>query len=407
MWSSKFSPKDPRVPSSQPAGKMHTSNVSMIIATEQTLQDLNLSPTNVSSWTHCSVHLSSYQFVLIPVLYSILFIFGLVGNSLVIAVLCRQKNLKTVASVYIINLAIADLLTLVTVPFWATYYAYGYNWLFGSVMCKVSSSVFCLTMFASIFFITCMSLDRYQAIVHPFESQRRTLQRASVTALLVWGLAALTSLPTFYFRDTQYVKGLGVTACVMAFPTGTYSEWSAGTALMKNILGFLIPMTIIATCNICIRVHLMKARGLGKNRQKRDRVLKVVAAVVVAFLICWLPFHILTFLDALTWMHVINQCWIVSAIDSALPFGISMGFANSCINPLLYYLIGNQFQDKLQHLFKLRLYQFNSNRQGFFSSKSSSNKETDTLKDAKHCEGDSGRPQTHPLWVPWTASGNY
>nr|XP_056715894.1 type-2 angiotensin II receptor [Euleptes europaea] len=378
---------------------MLTNNDSIIVATEQTLPDPDLSPTNVSSWSHCSVQISSYQFVLIPVLYSILFIFGLVGNSLVISVLCRPKNLKTVANVYIVNLAIADLLALVTVPFWATYYAYGYNWLFGSVMCKLSSSVLGLTMFASIFFITCMSVDRYQAIVYPLQSQRRTLQRASVTALLVWGLAALTSLPTFYFRDTQRVKHLDVTACVMAFPNEEYSEWSAGAALMKNTLGFLIPMAIIATCYIRIRVRLMKARGLGKNKQKRDRVLKVVAAVVVAFLICWLPFHVLTFLDALTWMHVINECWIVSAIDTALPFGISMGFANSCMNPLLYYLIGNQFQDKLQHLFKLRLYQFNSNRQGFLSSKSSSVKDTDPLKDAKHGEGDSGRPQTHPLWV--------
>lgn len=379
---------------------MHTSNDSMSAPTEQALPDPYLSPTNVSSWSHCSVHPSSYQFVLIPILYSVLFIFGLVGNSLVIAVLCRQKNLKTVANVYIVNLAIADLLALVTVPFWAAYYSYGYNWLFGSVMCKLSSSVLGLTMFASIFFITCMSVDRYQAIVHPFQSQRRTLQRASVTALLVWGLAALTSLPTFYFRDTQYLKGLDVTACVMAFPTEKYSKWSAGTALMKNTLGFLIPMAIIATCYIWIRVHLMKARGLGKNKQKRDRVLKVVAAVVVAFLICWLPFHVLTFLDALTWLHVIKQCWVVSVIDTALPFGISMGFANSCINPLLYYLIGSQFQDKLQHLFKLRLYQFNSNRQGFLSSKSSSNKDTETLRDARHGEGDAGKPQTHPLWVP-------
>ncbi|XP_054852509.1 type-2 angiotensin II receptor [Eublepharis macularius] len=375
---------------------MHASNYSTVIATEQMLEESYLSPTNVSSLSHCSVNLSSYQFVLIPVLYCILFIFGLVGNSLVIAVLCRQKNPKTVANVYIVNLAVADLLALVTVPFWASYYAYGYNWLFGSVMCKLSSSVFGLTMFASIFFITCMSMDRYQAIAHPFQSQRRTLQQASVTALLVWGLAALTSLPAFYFRDTQYIEDLNVTACVMAFPNETYSEWSAGTALMKNTLGFLIPVAIIATCYIWIRVHLMKARGLEKNKQKRDRVLKVVAAVVVAFLICWLPFHILTFLDALTWMHVIKECWIVSAIDMALPFGISMGFANSCINPLLYYFIGNQFQDKL-HLFKLRLYQFNSNRQGFLSSKSSSLKDTDILKDAKHREGDSGVMQTHPL----------
>ncbi|CAI5793365.1 type-2 angiotensin II receptor [Podarcis lilfordi] len=324
--------------------------------TEQPLQDLYSSPANVSS--HCPIFVSSYQFVLIPVLYCIIFILGLVGNSMVVAVLCWQRSPRKVSSIYIVNLAVADLLALTTLPFWAAYYTYGYNWLFGPVMCKITSSVLCLTMFASIFFITCLSLNRYQAVAHPFQSQQGTLQQASKTALLVWGLAALTSLPTFYFRNTKYIVELGVTACIMAYPSEKYSSWSAGTALMKNTLGFLVPLIIIITCYLWIRVHLMRAQGFGKNQQMRDRVLKLVATVVVAFLVCWLPFHILTFLDALSWMDVISNCWVTSVIDAALPFGLSMGFANSCINPLLYYVISSQFQEKLQHLFKLRLYQF-------------------------------------------------
>ncbi|XP_061454880.1 type-2 angiotensin II receptor [Rhineura floridana] len=378
---------------------MHSSNNSVTIATEQPLQDLGSSPTNISFSYLCPIIVSSYQFVLIPVLYCIIFILGLAGNSMVVMVLCQPQSRKTVSNVYIVNLAVADLLALTTVPFWAAYYAYGYNWLFGSVMCKISGSVLCLTMFGSIFFITCMSLNRYQAIVHPFQSQQGTPQQAYNTALVVWGLAALTSLPTFYFRDTKYITELGVTACIMAYPSEKYSSWSAGMALMKNILGFLVPLAIITTCYVWIRVHLMKARGLGKNRQIRDRVLKLVAAVVVAFLICWLPFHILTFLDALSWMDVISNCWVTSAIDAALPFGLSMGFANSCINPLLYYFISSQFQEKLQHLFKLRLYQFSSSRESFCSRKTSSYKTTETLRGAER-RGDVEKPQTHPLWVP-------
>ncbi|XP_053129309.1 type-2 angiotensin II receptor [Hemicordylus capensis] len=374
---------------------MQAENDSFSITTEWTLQGLDPSLTNMSTSESCSNIFSSYQFVLIPVLYCIIFTLGLVGNSLVIMVLCRQRSPKNVARVYLLNLALADLLALTTIPFWAAYYAYGYNWLFGSTMCKISSSILCLTMFASIFLITCMSVNRYQAIVHPFQTQRGTLHRAFRTALLVWGLAAVASLPTFYFRDIGYIPNLGVTACVMAFPSNNYSKWSAGIALMKNTLGFLIPVTIILTCYIWIGVHLTKARVLGRNKQKRDRVLKLVASVVVAFLICWLPFHILTFLDALAWMKVISNCRLTSLIDTALPFGISMGFANSCINPLLYYFIGSQFQDKIQHLFKLRLSKFKSTRQSFCSTKSSSLKDTETRMDAE--EGDTERPQTHPL----------
>ncbi|XP_019391920.1 PREDICTED: type-2 angiotensin II receptor [Crocodylus porosus] len=349
-----------------------------LLLAEDPLREPNSSPANASagqsSSSSCSLTVSDYQFALIPVLYCVIFILGIVGNSVVVAVLCRHRGSKTVASIYLFNLATADLLCLATLPFWAAYYAYGYNWLFGSVMCKVSSSVLSLNMFASIFFITCMSMDRYRAIVHPIRSQRRTLQQASVIALVVWGLACLSSLPTFYFRDTYYIESLGVNACIMAFPN---ENWSAGMAWMKNTLGFLVPLVVIATCYIRIRMHLLKAQGFEKNKQKRDRVLKLVAAVVVAFMLCWLPFHILTFLDALVHMGVVDNCDVIRVIDTALPFGVCLGFANSCINPLLYGFIGNQFQERLHHLFKLRVYQF-SNRESSLSTKGSYLKDAET-----------------------------
>ncbi|XP_006135388.2 type-2 angiotensin II receptor [Pelodiscus sinensis] len=363
------------------------SNYSGLSITEETLQDARSSPPNGSSEqmspSPCPLLYSDYQFTLIPVLYCVIFILGLAGNSVVVVVLCRHHGPKTVANIYIFNLAVADLLCLATLPLWAAYYAYGYNWIFGSVMCKISSSVLCLNMFASIFFITCMSLDRYRAIIHPIRFQRRTLQQASLITFLVWGLACLSSLPTFYFRDTYFIESLGVNACIMAFPYEKYANWSAGTAFMKNALGFLIPLTVIATCYMCIWMHLLKAQEFRKNKPKRDKVLRLVVAVVVAFLICWLPFHVLTFMDALVRMRLINNCDITTLIDTTLPFGICMGFANSCINPLLYCFIGHQFQEKLQHLFKLRVYQFNSTRQSSSSRKGSYPKDAETPRDGE------------------------
>ncbi|XP_062440684.1 type-2 angiotensin II receptor [Rhea pennata] len=367
------------------------SNYSLAITTGETLQALYTALTNTSAALRgpppCPLTSSDYQFSLIPVLFSIVFILGLVGNSVVVAVLCRQSGPKTVANIYIFNLAMADLLCLVTLPFWATYYAHGYNWLFGSLMCKISSSVLCLNMFASIFFITCMSLDRYHAIVHPIRSQRRTLQQAYVIALVVWSLACFSSLPTFYFRDTHYIKSLGVNACIMAFPHENYAKWSVGTAFLKNTVGFFIPLIVITTCYIWIRRHLLKAQEFGKNKQKRDKVLKLVAAVVVAFLICWLPFHILTFLDALAHMDIINDCAVTSIIDTALPFGICLAFANSCVNPLLYCFIGNQFQEKLHHLFKRQVYQFNSHRESSSLRKGSCFRDAEALGGAGESPG--------------------
>ncbi|NXN08302.1 AGTR2 protein, partial [Indicator maculatus] len=333
----------------------------------ETLRALPTAAPNSSSVLHspapCPLTSSGYQFSLIPALFSAFFLLGTVGNSVVVAVLCRRGGPRGVANIYVCNLAAADLLCLATLPFWATYYAQGYHWLFGALMCKVCSSVLCLNMFASIFFITCMSVERYRAVAQPLRSQRRIPHQARSVALGVWGLACLASVPTFYFRDTHYVESLGVNACIMAFPQEAYARWAVATALLKNALGFVVPLAVISTCCLCIRRHLLEARKFGKSQQKRDKVLRLVAAVVVAFLVSWLPFHVLTFLDALAHMEVIESCEVTGAIDTALPFSICMALSNSCTNPLLYCFIGNQFQEKLHHLFKRRVSRLSSHQE--------------------------------------------
>ncbi|XP_018412209.1 PREDICTED: type-2 angiotensin II receptor [Nanorana parkeri] len=306
---------------------------------------------NLTTTTSCTNNtIEGYQMDLLPVFYSFICIFGFIGNSIVITVLCLQRDMKTVANIYIVNLAIADLLFLVMLPFWATYYAFGLNWMFGKVMCKISSSLLTLNLFASIFFITCMSIDRYMAIVYPLRSQRRTLTQATIVALSVWALAIMATLPTFHFRNTYYLENLDVHACIMDFPANNYSSWCVAMSLLKITLGFCVPVTVIITCYLKIGLHFKKSKGPMLNQQSRDRALKIVTAIVVCFLVCWLPFHILTFLDVLTRMEVIKDCKTETLVEAALPLSICLAFSNSCINPLLYCFVGNQFRENFRHV---------------------------------------------------------
>ncbi|XP_069469918.1 type-2 angiotensin II receptor [Ambystoma mexicanum] len=361
---------------------MYNGSFSTLITSQEPFTDSfplspNLSVVQTSS-SPCQLSANlDYQFELIPVIYGMIFTIGFLGNCVVVTVLCLHNGPKTIANFYIFNLAVADLLFLATLPLWASYYAVGYSWLFGSVMCKISGSLLCLNLFASIFFITCMSVDRYLAIVHPFRSQRRTLHQANLVAVAVWGLAGLASLPTFYFREIQFVEQLGVNACVMAFPNDTYAEWRAGTALFKNGLGFCVPMVVIASCYLGIGKHLIRSRRPGKIKQNRDKVLRIFAAVILAFLTCWLPFHILTFLDALTRMDIIENCAVKYAVDAAMPFSICLGFANSSINPLLYCFVGNQFQENFMDIFQLKAPQTANSQQSASSRKGSDTREAE------------------------------
>lgn len=325
-----------------------------------------------------SVSPSRHQNKLIPTIYSAIFVLGFVGNVLVVFVLGQKSNRKTVANTYIVNLALSDLFFLSSLPFWAVYYSFDYNWVFGRLMCKLCSSLLSLNVYASIYFITCMSVDRYRAIVYPLQSQcSRNLCQARVISSVIWVVAGLTTIPSMVFRDTHYIDELGVTACVFIYP----GHWFIGLALTKNILAFLVPFTVIASCYCRIGKHLMGAPILDKSSNNLDRVMKMVVSVVLAFFICWFPFHVLTFLDALWTLEVLEMCWVKETIMTLLPFSLCLGFSNSAINPFLYCFVGNHFREQLWRVYKEKVPRLSQKRDSISTRLSSFSRKLSDLKD--------------------------
>uniref|UniRef100_A0A8C4XCA8 Angiotensin II receptor, type 2 n=1 Tax=Erpetoichthys calabaricus TaxID=27687 RepID=A0A8C4XCA8_ERPCA len=247
-----------------------------------------------------SVLLYNFHSFLIPTIYDTIFVVGFIGNTIITVVRCLKVSRKTVAITYILNLAIADLLFLLSLPLWAVYYVQNYNWTFGTFLCKICCAVLSINLYASIFFITCMSVDRYLD---------------QFITMMVWSLAFFLTLPTIYFRNTYYLEEYKVTACIMDFPQDDFSTWSDALGLMKNTLGFLVPFSIFISCYIGIGKYLLKTPYLEINKHKMDKVLLMVLAVVLALFICWFPFHILTFLDVFTMLNLITSCKLKAVID--------------------------------------------------------------------------------------------
>nr|ADX05465.1 angiotensin AT1 receptor [Anguilla japonica] len=294
----------------------------------------------------------SYIYTLIPVVYGCNFVIGIVGNSMVVAVIYCYMKLKTVANIFVLNLAVSDLTFLITLPMWATFTAMGYNWPFGGFLCKASAGLTIFNLYTSIFFLTSLSIDRYLAIVHPVRSrQRRTVVYARITCVLIWAFAFLLSLPTALSRDVFTINHPNTTVCG-TLDKNELSHVLVAIGLMKSVLGFLIPFVIIVTCYCLIGRALLEARRVQSSRSRGDEVLQMLAAVVLAFFLCWVPHQIFHFMHVLALLKVIENCPTLDIIDTALPFTICIAYFNSCMNPILYGFVGRNFRRNLLRLLR-------------------------------------------------------
>lgn len=301
------------------------------------------------------------SYSVIPVLYMLIFILGLSGNGVVIFTVWRAQGKWRAADIYIGNLALADLTFVVTLPLWAVYTAMGYHWPFGVSLCKISSYVVLLNMYASVFCLTCMSFDRYLAIVHSLSStQLRTRGhiRGSLTA--IWLLSGLLAAPTLIFRTTKYDETSNRTSCAMDFSLVTTKEnenlWIAGLSISSSALGFLLPFLAMMVCYGFIGSTVTRHfNTLRKEDQRKRRLLKIITTLVVVFAACWMPFHIVKSADALSYLDLFPAtCAFLRFLLLAHPYATCLAYVNSCLNPFLYAFFDLRFRSQCLCLLNLK-----------------------------------------------------
>ncbi len=152
------------------------------------------------------------------VLYTITIIFGITGNSVVILV-AGMRLKPNVTSVWLVNLAIADLifcLTRITSLLKKLFYD---HWPFGLFLCKFNGFFKYANMFCSVFLLAVISVDRVLCVCHPvFTRERRTLCAARVVSVVVWIVAVIFSSPYFVYRQV-YLGDNNLSKCSLEVRT--------------------------------------------------------------------------------------------------------------------------------------------------------------------------------------------
>ncbi|XP_062956587.1 somatostatin receptor type 5 [Cynocephalus volans] len=284
--------------------------------------------------------------VLVPVLYLLVCAVGLGGNALVIYVVLRHAKMKTVTNIYILNLAVADVLLLLGLPFLATQNAVSY-WPFGVFLCRLVMTLDGINQFTSIFCLTVMSVDRYLAVVHPLRSARwRRPRVAKLASAAVWAFSLLMSLPLLVFADVQE----GWDTCNLSWPEPV-GLWGAVFISYTSVLGFFGPLLVICLCYLLIVVKV-RASGVrvGSSRRRRSerKATRMVVVVVLVFVGCWLPFFI---------VNIVNLAFTLPEEPASAGlyfFVVILSYANSCANPVLYGFLSDNFRQSFRKVLCLR-----------------------------------------------------
>ncbi|XP_008825054.1 C-C chemokine receptor type 2 [Nannospalax galili] len=278
---------------------------------------------------------------ILPPLYSLVFIFGFVGNILVVLILISCKKLKSMTDIYLLNLAISDLLFLLTLPFWAHYAAN--EWIFGDVMCKLFTGLYHIGYFGGIFFIILLTVDRYLAIVHAvFALKARTVTFGVLTSGITWVVAVLASLPGIIFTKFQEEEDSHV--CGPYFPL----IWKNFHTIMRNILSLVLPLLVMVICYSGILHTLFRCR----NEKKRHRAVRLIFAIMIVYFLFWAPYNIVIFLTTFQEAFGLSNCESSSHLDRAMQVTETLGMTHCCINPIIYAFVGEKFRRYLSVFFR-------------------------------------------------------
>ncbi|XP_067839626.1 neuropeptide Y receptor type 2-like [Heptranchias perlo] len=296
-----------------------------------------------------STKLLGVQITLILAYCSII-VLGVVGNSLVIYVVIKYKNMGTVTNFFIVNLAVADLMVnTMCLPFTLVYTLLG-EWKFGSVLCHLLPYAQALSVHVSTVTLTVIALDRHRCIVYHLES-KISKKRCFIIISITWLVSAVLACPQAIFREYSAIEfdDLRMQVCSEKWPNGNDGDGTLYSVSML-LLQYVLPLVIICYAYIRIWTKLKNhvSPGGGNDRQlRRRKTTKMLVMVVVAFAVSWLPFHVFQLaIDIDKKVLDLNEYKLLYTIFHVI------AMCSTFVNPLVYGWMNKNYRNSFLTVFK-------------------------------------------------------
>ncbi|XP_020512777.1 neuropeptide FF receptor 2-like [Labrus bergylta] len=338
------------------------------------------------------LHKSSVA-VVFTVSYLLIFAVCMVGNGVVCFIVLRSKNMRTVTNLFILNLAISDLLVGIFCMPTTLVDNIITGWPFGSVLCKLSGMVQGISVSASVFTLVAIAVDRFRCIVYPFK-QKLTIPTSKLIIVVIWVLAVSIMCPSGVMLQVtkehrvRIILGHNDTQpfywCRENWPNQEMRKIYT-TVLFANI--YLAPLSLIVIMYARIGFTLSKTtiptgsgsgseseKGAGNNKptmegrqtisKKKTRVIMMLLVVALLFILSWLPLWTLMMLSDYASLTE-HQYRVINIY--VYPFAHWLAFFNSSINPIIYGFFNENFRRGFQAAFKFQLCSVGIERQKIYS----------------------------------------
>lgn len=297
--------------------------------------------------------------------HSLICIVGLIGNILVILTYAFYKRTKSMTDVYLLNVAIADVLFVVALPL--IIFSEQNDWALGDWSCKLLRGVYSINLYSGMLLLACISLDRYLAIVQArrsFRFRSSMLVYSYIICAVVWLLALLLTLPTFIFYQ-RYKVGEKIfttfyedtdnsttptppfnlqeeqSVCFFFFTDNDTAKFVKVLVPSSQIaVGFFFPLLVMGFCYSSVMYTLLRAKNF-----QRHKAVRVVLTVVLVFIVCHLPYNAVLLHDIVYMFSSAVDCNQHDNMQLLLVFTESLAYLHCCLNPLLYAFIGVKFRN--------------------------------------------------------------
>lgn len=300
-------------------------------------------------------HLPRAASIGLSLFYSVLLVFSALGNILALCLACRKDKKINSTGVYLVHLALSDFLFTLTLPGKIIYYVLDFRWPFGEGLCRLTAFAFYMNTYGGVYLMTCVSVDRYLAVVHAHQCSRlRSASRARLVCVAVWALAVLQTVPLLLITMTKPVANR-VTCMEYISVKGIFRL--PLMVLVACVICFCGPVGIILFCYMKITLKLCRTardNPLTNEKGHHRRACLLILMVLVAVVVCFSPYHLNVIQFMVRQMLSLPSCPEQRAFKVSLQLTVSLMNMNCVIDPIIYFFASTHYRKWLLRILKPR-----------------------------------------------------